>query len=135
SVCGGPQPILGRLHGSVHQGRDAKDQGHQPHPNTGDTDAPTGPQVPRVHQLHHSQVAVNTHAGKEEDVGEAVHSDDVAAEFAQHLRKGSKVPVSILARRHGPQRQGENKDQVGQGQVDDKGVHQTRTSRTFAGDH
>lgn len=125
------QSITRQLHSPVHQGRDAKHQGAQPDCSTSGSNALTAPEIPGVHQLHHSQVAIDTHAGEEEDVGEAVHSNDIAAQLAQQVPSWPKVPVAVLARRDGPQWQREDKDEVGQGQVDNKRVHQTPTSPSF----
>lgn len=111
-------------HSSVHQVRNAEDQRARPDHCTGGTDASATPEVPGIHELHHSQVAIHAHAGEEEDVREAVHGDDVAAQLAQQIPSGTKVPVAILAGRDGPQRQHEYKDEVSQSQIDDKRVHQ-----------
>lgn len=111
-------------HSSVHQVGNAEEQRARPDRCTGGSDASATPEAPGIHELHHSQVAIHAHAGEEEDVREAVHGDDVAAQLAQQIPSGTKVPVAIIAGRGGPQRQRENKDKVGQSQIDDKRVHQ-----------
>lgn len=111
-------------HSSVHQVGGAEEQRARPDGCTDDSDAAATPEVPDIHELHYSQVAIHAHAGEEEDVREAVHSDDVAAQLAQQVPSRTKVPVAVLAGRGGPQRQRENKDEVSQSQIDDERVHQ-----------
>lgn len=126
------QAVIGGLHSSVQQGWDAKNQGAGPDCCTGGTDAPTAPQVPRVQQSHHGQVAIDTHTGKKENVGKAVHGNDVAAQLAQQVSSRPEVPLAAPAGRDGPQWQCEDEDEVGQGQVEDECVHQSPTSPSFA---
>uniref|UniRef100_A0A4W5KVR2 Uncharacterized protein n=1 Tax=Hucho hucho TaxID=62062 RepID=A0A4W5KVR2_9TELE len=78
----------------------------------------------RVHEAHHGQVTVHAHTGQEEDVGEPVDGDDVAAQFAEEV---PKRPVSLLTGGEGPQWEGEDKHQVRQCQVNHKCIHQTPT--------
>lgn len=116
--------ISNTLHPSVHQVGNAEEQRAQPDRCTGGPDAPATPEEPGIHEPHHSQVAIHAHAGEEEDVREAVDGDDVAAQLAEQISSRTKVPVAIPAGRGGPQRQRDNKDEVGQSQIDHKRIHQ-----------
>lgn len=129
------QFISSHHHFFVDQGWDAQYQGGHPHHNAGQLDGPAVPQELGVQQLHHSQVAVHTHAGEEEDVGEAVHSDDVAAQLTQQVPDWAKIPGVVTAGRKRPQWQRDDKYEVGQGQVEDERVHQTSASLPAAAHH
>lgn len=97
--------VSNERHPSVHQVGDAEHQRAGPDRGTGGSDAPAASEVPGIHELHYSQVAIHAHAGEEEDVGDAVHGDDVAAQLAQKVPSRTELPAAVLGGRDGPQRQ------------------------------
>lgn len=64
--------------------------------------------------VNDGKVAVVAHAGEAENAGVHVEKDHVAADLTQGHSKGPVVPHGSV---NGPQRQGDHKCEVGQGQV------------------
>lgn len=109
---------MGRLHrlqevGVGNGGR----QRQQPDQNT---DQPSHHLLPAtvvgVDELRDGQVAVDAHAGEEEDAAEEVDAENQVGEFTDGLSEG---PAAALQQRGHPDRQGGHHAQVGHRQVQD----------------
>lgn len=119
----------------IHKRRDAQEERGKPHHDASHIDAPAASEVPRVHQLDHSDISVHTHAGQKEDIGITVDGDDKAAQSAQKVTALPEFPQVVSAGRYGPQRQSEDKNQISQRQINDERIHEAPTSLAPSADH
>ena len=103
-------------------GRQPQEAGDKPDTGTDSIGTVFPSEFPGHGWVHNGQVAVNTHAGEQEDTAVHVDRDHVGAAFAQER---ACSPQSWRCFFVHPERQRDKENEVRGGQVQDKDVHQS----------